>query len=316
MANSQNGWKLALVGLFFMLVFATTSVITLARPRDKVSPRPAPPAKAQAEDYVGGDTCLTCHDIKAAFEKNLHYKSWDDTAKAWSERGCESCHGPGREHVEAGGDVSKIFNFKNATAQKVSDTCLDCHLQQEERSNFLRSEHGINTVSCTECHSVHSARVRTGLLKAAQPAMCYSCHGEVKPEFSKPFRHKVNEGLMNCVDCHNQHGGFNVRQTREATGTDLVCYTCHADKQGPFVFEHAPIKIEGCTVCHTPHGSQNARLLKRAQVRFLCLECHSNLPGGAPGTPSFHNVAQARYQNCTTCHVNIHGSNLHRFFFE
>jgi hypothetical protein len=42
----------------------------------------------------------------------------------------------------------------------------------------------------------------------------------------------------------------------------LLCYKCHADKQGPFVFEHAPLKVEGCTACHDPHGSANPKLLK------------------------------------------------------
>lgn len=288
-------------------------VFLAANPRQRMGVK-AP--SGNPADYAGGEECAVCHsDIAEAFQTNPHYKTWNDTQLDWSQRGCEACHGPGREHID-GGDVTKIFNYKEVAAQKVSDECLSCHLQAEEHSNFLRGEHGLNTVSCIECHSVHNPRVRSPLLKATQPALCYSCHGEVRPEFNKPFRHRVREGLMACTDCHNQHGGFNVRQTREATGTDLVCYTCHADKQGPFVYEHAPIKVEGCTVCHTPHGSVNARLLKRAQVRFLCLECHSELAGGAPGTPSFHNIAQARYQNCTTCHVNIHGSNVHRYFFE
>lgn len=313
MSQRQSGWKLTILGLLLFLFAFSAAVVVTARPGDKVPPA-RPPQKDT--DYVGGDTCLTCHDIEAAFKKNPHYKDWEDTAKSWTEKGCETCHGPGKEHVESGGDVTKIFNFKKAAAGKISDTCLDCHLQQEERVNFLAGEHGLNTVACTECHTVHAPRVTKALLAARTPALCYDCHGEVKPEFTKPFRHRVPEGVMSCTDCHNQHGGFNVRQTRESTGTDLICYTCHADKQGPFVYEHAPIKVEGCTICHTPHGSVNPRLLKRAEQHLLCLECHSNLPGGAPGTPSFHNVSLARYKSCTTCHVNIHGSNLHRFFFE
>ena len=268
-------------------------------------------------DFVGGEECAACHaEVADAFQKNPHYKTWNNSQLDWSQRGCEACHGPGRAHVEGGGDASQIFNFKKVAAQKISEECLSCHLQGEEQSNFLRGEHGLNTVSCIECHSVHTPKVRTAMLKANQPALCYTCHGEVKAEFNKPFHHKVKEGLMSCSDCHNQHGGFNVRQTRDSTGTDVACFQCHADKQGPFVFEHAPVKVEGCTICHTPHGSQNPRLLKRAQVHLQCLECHSDLPGGAPGTPSFHDVKTARFRSCTTCHVNIHGSNLSPLFFE
>ena len=119
------------------------------------------------------------------------------------------------------------------------------------------------------------------------------------------------------------HGGFEAKQTRLA-GADASCLKCHSDKQGPFVFEHAPLKTEGCTICHTPHGASNSRLLKRNNVNQLCLECHSQIatkigeeaPPGAPGTPSFHNQATLRFQNCTTCHVKIHGSNSHPFYFR
>jgi DmsE family decaheme c-type cytochrome len=126
----------------------------------------------------------------------------------------------------------------------------------------------------------------------------------------------VNEGLMSCSNCHNPHGGFLTRQLRSTSAQDQVCFGCHTDKAGPFVFEHAPVKTEGCVVCHTPHGSSNPRLLKRSQVNVLCLECHTlTVDSTAPGIPSFHNQAQ-KYQACTMCHVAIHGSNSDRVFFK
>jgi DmsE family decaheme c-type cytochrome len=105
---------------------------------------------------------------------------------------------------------------------------------------------------------------------------------------------------------------------RTSTGADAACLKCHNEKQGPFVFEHIPTKAEGCATCHTPHGSNNAKMLKRNQVHQLCLECHSSIgTSGAPDTPSFHDIrAGSRHLNCTTCHVKVHGSNNHRFFFR
>jgi DmsE family decaheme c-type cytochrome len=155
------------------------------------------------------------------------------------------------------------------------------------------------------------------MLAKEEPKLCLQCHNETKSQFLKPFHHKVIEGAMKCSDCHNPHGGFEQKQARLATGTDAACVKCHTDKQGPFVYEHAPLKLEGCTICHTPHGSSNPRLLKRNNVAQLCIECHSDIGTiGAPNTPSFHNLATARFQNCTTCHVKIHGSNTHPVFFR
>jgi DmsE family decaheme c-type cytochrome len=94
-----------------------------------------------------------------------------------------------------------------------------------------------------------------------------------------------------------------------------VCFTCHADKRGPFVFEHEPVKVEGCESCHTPHGSPNTHLLKVSTVNLLCLSCHTTSFANAPGAPSFHNQA-AQYQACTLCHVQVHGSNVDHTLFK
>jgi DmsE family decaheme c-type cytochrome len=232
-------------------------------------------------------------------------------------QGCEACHGPGAAHVEAGGDKSKIITFKGMSAGDVSERCLGCHQYGEEHSNFARSAHAVNNVSCIDCHSPHHSKERRALLVQRQPQLCYECHQENRSEFVRPFRHRVNEGLLSCSDCHNPHGGFLTRQLRATAAQDQVCFKCHVDKAGPFVFEHVPVKTEGCVYCHVPHGSNNPRLLRRNQVNLLCLECHTLIIGGegAPGIPSFHDQSQ-KYQACTLCHQFIHGSNFSEVFFR
>ena len=118
------------------------------------------------------------------------------------------------------------------------------------------------------------------------------------------------------MDCHNPHGTSQAKQLRTTSTQDIVCFKCHTDKEGPFVYEHQPVKIEGCTSCHIPHGSSNPKLLKRSQINILCLECHSlTVDAGAPTLPTFHNQAQ-KYQACTLCHTQIHGSNFDPTFFK
>jgi DmsE family decaheme c-type cytochrome len=156
------------------------------------------------------------------------------------------------------------------------------------------------------------------MLRASEQQLCMQCHTETKHQFNLPFRHKVLEGAMKCSDCHNPHGGFEAKQTRLATGADASCLKCHTDKQGPFTYEHQPVKTEGCVSCHTPHGSSNPRLLRTARVAQLCIECHSQAHGvGAPMPPARtqHNL-NAQYADCTVCHVKIHGSHTSPFFMR
>ena len=89
-----------------------------------------------------------------------------------------------------------------------------------------------------------------------------------KPQFALPTHHRVPEGAMKCSDCHNPHGTSN-RAELVRNGSE-TCIQCHAEKRGPFVFEHPASKIEGCIACHTPHGSINRMLLARREERFRC----------------------------------------------
>jgi DmsE family decaheme c-type cytochrome len=268
---------------------------------------------------AGDQACAACHeDIVKQVARTVHGAARPSGWKADVPWGCEGCHGPGQEHVDAGGDASKIVRLGQLTPEKRSEACLGCHGGQEERINFRRSEHQANEASCDACHAPHGGAQHDRLLRQEPNALCFSCHADVRNAFSLPFHHKVPEGAMKCVDCHNQHGGF-ARQQRQF-GTDASCLKCHSDKQGPFTFEHLALRLEGCTGCHLPHGSNNPRLLTRHEQQALCIECHSRIVSPAEpfavGTPSFHNLTTARIQSCTTCHVMIHGSNISHVFFE
>ena len=225
---------------------------------------------------------------------------------------CEGCHGPGKAHIESGGDASKIFSFTKSTSQQVEQRCLECH--QGDHESFERSAHGEAKVTCTQCHSIHKGEKDTTLLRASQPTLCYQCHKDVKPAFSKPFHHKVNEGLMKCSDCHDPHGTFQKSMTKSAAQQDAVCVKCHQENAGPFIYEHPVVKTEGCVFCHSPHGSANPRLLARNNVNQLCLQCHTGLKGtqftaGGPPTSPVHDQSM-QYTSCITCHSQIHGSNV------
>src|SRR5689334_24237309 len=94
------------------------------------------PAAAQPDGYVGSDACKDCHEDQ--------FKSFSHTSHAqltkissWNGKvtGCESCHGPGKAHIEEG-DPKKIISFKNKAPKDISETCLTCHAGKEEHNNF------------------------------------------------------------------------------------------------------------------------------------------------------------------------------------
>jgi DmsE family decaheme c-type cytochrome len=268
------------------------------------------PAAAQPNGNVGSEVCATCHaDVATQFSTNPHAK----LALLHGGKGvtCESCHGPGKAHVEGGGDATKIFQFTKASAKQIDATCLGCHAAVHP--NFERSEHAKANVSCTSCHSVHKSTSEASLLKVAQPQLCYQCHGDVKGTFAMPFHHPVNEGAVNCSDCHDVHGTFKRNNLKSTVDQNQICTRCHMETRGPFVYEHAAVKAEGCMGCHTPHGSQNARLLNMPNVNVLCNQCHSPV---AAGTVHSMGAGSSELTPCTNCHTWIHGSNLNQAFLK
>ncbi|MGC2850072.1 MAG: cytochrome c3 family protein, partial [Candidatus Acidiferrum sp.] len=172
----------------------------------KHSPQPAGP-----NDYVGTEVCKTCHEnmpakgFYQAFADSPHFVTLD-TKKGPEWHGCEACHKPGKAHVDGGGDVTKIFTFKDASTEEINARCMKCHAGGPEHMNAINSIHTRNDVSCISCHSPHNAQTKEFLLIKAQPELCYGCHLQQKAQFNMPFHHRVNEGLIQCTDCHNPHG--------------------------------------------------------------------------------------------------------------
>ena len=256
--------------------------------------------KVQKAGFVGSETCEGCHqETYDGFKKtDPHWKILVD-----EEKGCESCHGPGEKHANSEGKEGFDLSFKTSDAHARSEACLSCHQKKNSLFQSLRSVHKVSSVACNECHQSHAAKVTKSLLKQKDPDLCFSCHGEVKAKFYLPNNHRVIQGALKCSDCHTPHGSRNRASLRKMNRFDTdVCFNCHPEKRGPWVFEHGVQKFEGCNVCHYPHGSPNRFLLIRRDVRTLCIECH-----GQVHFPKF---------SCINCHNQIHGSNFSSRFLQ
>jgi DmsE family decaheme c-type cytochrome len=143
--------------------------------------------------------------------------------------------------------------------------------------------------------------------------LCASCHVTERAAFKRPFTHRLEQNAIDCVDCHNPHGGPPPASLQAFAANETSCLKCHTDKRGPFPFEHAPVKLEACSTCHEPHGSANPRMLIRHNTSQLCLECHTLTPQNLGGPPTaFHDMRTARFRDCTVCHSKIHGSFINK----
>lgn len=263
-------------------------------------------AAIQAGNYVGADTCLTCHEDHD-YKGTAHGRAANPKTPA-ATHGCESCHGPGQAHVEAGGDKSLIRNPKVLPPREVSAICTGCHYSGEHEF-WQGSPHDRRTLTCTTCHSQHSAMSLEKQLTAQSVSQtCGKCHRDKLAKLDRSGHMPVREGKLECTSCHNPHGSQNVRMLRVGNNIAEACTGCHAEKRGPFLWDHPPVR-ENCTTCHDPHGTANDRSLV-AKVPFLCQRCHVH--SRHPATIYDGNqLTNTRLYNrgCLNCHSQIHGSN-------
>jgi len=266
----------------------------------------AQPAPQPTSGYVGADTCRTCHTDKTSLGE--HGRTANPRTPM-AGQGCETCHGPGQAHAEAGGDVKLIRNPANLAPADVTATCTTCH-NSGDHEFWNGSQHDRRNLTCTTCHSVHSWNSLEKQLKAESVLKtCGQCHRDKLAKLDRSGHMPVREGKLECSTCHNPHGSQNVRLLRVGNTVNETCTSCHAEKRGPFLWDHAPVR-ENCTTCHDPHGTANERALV-AKLPFLCQRCHAHTRHPATIYDNTQLLSSTRLYNraCVNCHSNIHGSN-------
>ncbi|MBI4689766.1 MAG: DmsE family decaheme c-type cytochrome [Nitrospirae bacterium] len=316
----------------YLLVFLSGIFILAGCETLRVS-RPIMPVKEYEKmiagrldaDYVGTARCLSaCHShdgIKHNFEAStmgaqLSKKSGMPIVD------CESCHGPGslaiegitpekveqdrKEGKETKCKFETLLDFKTLPAQALSLICLKCHTANATFNlhNWNAATHSINDVSCSDCHKIHKGPDLIVSPKETSE-MCYRCHQEARAEFSLPSHHPVPEKKVFCTDCHDPHGGVLSEKLLRKNTIKEQCTQCHADKEGPYVYEHAET-MENCSTCHNWHGSVNNNLLI-VREPFLCLQCHE---GHRISSTSSVESKSSYYTRCTDCHSTIHGTDI------
>ena len=303
-----NGWRpLFLIAFFQLLLFAATG---------RAQPQPD-------SGYAGGaQPCKLCHPTQfesfAGTKMGTLFLTGPRNDK--EALGCEACHGPSAAHAASAGAVrtSPFISFTKRDPAPVAQrnaVCLECHTQGAA-ALWHGSTHDNRKVACVDCHAVHGGHQKL-LAESTQQQLCTRCHQQIKSALMKASHHPLREEKMVCTNCHNPHGTQAARLIAANTVNDK-CYECHAEKRGPFLFDHPPVR-ENCLNCHDPHGSSHRPLLV-VKPPLLCQRCHSNfqhpstlyalsVADAAAGRSLYTANSQVFYRGCANCHVSTHGSN-------
>lgn len=203
--------------------------------------------------YVGMETCAACHEKQAQEYKLTAHARINVASDEIEAQGCETCHGPGSVHSEAGGGKGTMIN-----PRKNPEICFTCHL--DKKAEFrLPYRHPVleGKMSCSDCHSMHGPEAKpwsATSLNGVNEA-CYKCHKDQRGPFV--FEHEVlREG---CTTCHKVHGSVNDKML--IARDNNLCLRCHVQVDFPIVGKssHSGRLYQGTCFsggCHTAvHGS-------------------------------------------------------------
>jgi predicted CXXCH cytochrome family protein len=197
-------------------------------------------AGLQSSDFANDTTCGPCHSVSEQGNATTAPAGYSATFDStYHDVQCESCHGPGIDHVQNTEAVQPLASLRADTA-----SCGDCHEGSHHPfvEQWAQSAHGNVTgfasgrPGCNECHNGREA-----LLTQFNESPVYIEAGE-----SGAFD-------ITCSVCHDPHGGPNEHQLRaplDLTSSRNLCIKCHNRRTVP---------EPGGT--HGPHGAQGPLLL-------------------------------------------------------
>lgn len=226
-------------------------------------------------------TCYGCHTVTGNGNKAVGTTAGHDAVKepTYYDVQCESCHGPGLEHVEGVGQATLVRPLARISMAGTGN-CGDCHsgAHQPFAEEWSASGHANVSASraanatCAGCHDGRKVLARWGV-------------DENYAERDSATAYQPTT----CAVCHAPHGSGNPRQLRfSVTSADPeqnLCMQCHMRRTEPELSSSSP------------HAPQGAVLLGFAGYRP---------PGFAYDTSRIYgsHATTANPKLCAGCHVS------------
>lgn len=197
--------------------------------------------------------------------------------------GCESCHGPGREHVRRGGAKAAIVNLSKLPAERAEEVCMNCHQGGDTRvvqpgktlRDFRPGQVLNDTVAIFKIPRSPGVTADIDLLE----------HHE-SMRLSKCYQASAGSAKMNCIGCHNPHAA--------RTDYRAVCLGCHKTQ---LAATHPP-KTSNCVGCHMPkrevgfiaHSALTNHRIVRAKDQALPASAFARTTRDLPDLAHFNRV--------------------------
>lgn len=245
--------------------------------------------------------CADCHSTN--LRKNYDVQS-DTYATTWNEIdvGCEACHGPGQQHIEAmkAEDWGQPFNGFKLTLSRAEPKAWAINPQTGSphpatAGPAVQPELEV----CAQCHSrratqFHGARPEDGLFEHFLPSLLseelYHVDGQVANEvyvYGSFVQSAMYHAGVTCSDCHNPHS-----LERKAEGNAL-CGQCHLPATFDTEAHHGHSEDSAgteCVNCHMPASTFMGVDVRQAHsfriprpdlsislgVPNVCTDCHSD----------------------------------------
>ena len=162
---------------------------------------PSKPAIQEPDPYVGNQMCVRCHESVQQSLTAMPHGSGD--APEIVENGCQSCHGPGRGHVQSPDNTNLQPSVERMTFDQQNQLCSSCHGDMPA----FDATHEVAKISCSGCHLFHEPQPDLGVMRW-QPN-CLSCHAgsQALDELHEYDLAEMATGAISCRSCHQlAHG--------------------------------------------------------------------------------------------------------------